>query len=164
MKTPTRFKINLENRILTEEMLALAIFSMNKRAKNMRDKQAMYRTLRYDNKFWIDNYNYEEKYKDKKEEYYWKKEKLLSLLSPKCVHRDAKNNLFLYFECFSHGFHQPIHENQLKNYDLKIVDIGDFHTFGKDIQDLVSVQFVDRIIQLIDEDDYVFLNEKEKES
>lgn len=163
MKTTKEFRKNLKDRILTEEMLGSAIYSVNKRAKNMRDQQEYYRIKRLNDPDWYDKFHNEKKYKRKKQEYYRKKEKLLSVLVPACIHVDDNNNYFLYYQCGEFSFHKPIQKSQCSKYNLEIIQIKDFYTFGKDIHELLSVQFVDKILRLIDEGDYVLLNE-EKES
>lgn len=50
MKTPKRFTDNLKNRVITKEMLGVALYSVNKRAKNCRDKERSYRNDIYDTK------------------------------------------------------------------------------------------------------------------
>lgn len=42
MKTPAEFTKNLKEKVITEEMLEKALFSVNKRAKNYRDKKREY--------------------------------------------------------------------------------------------------------------------------
>lgn len=82
MKTPREFNNNLKKGILTKEMLEACLLSVNKRAKNWRDREREYRQYRED---YYDNC---EKAREKKEYYYWKKEILLSILKPTCIHRE----------------------------------------------------------------------------
>ena len=42
MQTPKEYIKNLNNKIITDEMLSDALFSVNKRAKNWRDKKNQY--------------------------------------------------------------------------------------------------------------------------
>lgn len=39
MRTPPEYTKNIKNRIITEDMLIAALYSVNKRAKNYRDKK-----------------------------------------------------------------------------------------------------------------------------
>ena len=95
MKTPKEWTKNLENGIITEEMLDAALYSVNKRAKNCRDQKREYRH-RYD------KYHNADRYKEKEAEYYGQKEKLLSVLQPMCIHRET-----LGFEKIRHYDNQP---------------------------------------------------------
>lgn len=47
MRTPKEYSENLKNGIITAEMLEACLFSVNKRAKNCRDKIREYRRNRY---------------------------------------------------------------------------------------------------------------------
>lgn len=82
MKTPKEWTQNLENGIITEEMLDAALYSVNKRAKNCRDQKRQY-SHRYD------KYHNADRYAEKESEYYEQKEKLLSALQPMCIHRES---------------------------------------------------------------------------
>ena len=80
MKTPDEIKRSLKTGVVTPEILALAIYSLNKRAKNMRDKEHMLRSRGGD------YYDNEGKAREKKGEYYKKKEELLRYLQPSEIH------------------------------------------------------------------------------
>ena len=56
MKTKKIFTQNLQKGIITTEMLGMAIYSMNKRAKNCRDRQAYYRELRISSRYCHSHY------------------------------------------------------------------------------------------------------------
>ena len=48
------------------------------------------------------------------------------------------------------SFHLPIVEDEIKNWELEVKSISsDFKTYGRDIGDLISVQFVDKVINKI---------------
>lgn len=81
MTTPKAYTDNLNRRIITADMLADSLYSVNKRAKNCRDKERECRRNGYD------AYDNASKYASKKEDYYRIKDELLSLLSPTCIHR-----------------------------------------------------------------------------
>lgn len=83
MKTPKNYENNLKKGIITKEMLSDCLFSVNKRAKNCRDKERQYRCYRND------YYGNEKKYREQKEEYYSQKEKMLALLTPDCIHAET---------------------------------------------------------------------------
>ena len=198
MKTPKHFTENLKNNIITMEMLELALFSINKRAKNWRDKKNEYYEIRTNNKYWTDKYNNIEKCKEKEKFYYEQKELLLKLLTPSCIHCDTcvyirKNRIYeyekdyekhinkgywencfyqygeeiwfvdvpyeetvkkyyLYYETDNYSFHIPIESPDKYNYEVKNID--KLTTYGKDILELVSTQFCNKLIKLVKTNKY----------
>ena len=198
MRTPKIFADNLKNGIITDTMLSECLFSVNKRAKNYRDKEREYRNLRRDkrwyNRYWYDKYDNEGQNREKKEYYYDLKEEMLSVLLPNCIHKEtckkrvryydydaeyyeksagevlyenryydkkSKNYVYfvdvlqtvkkyyLFYDLPGHSFHTPINDKELEKYKgLKIISIGTLETFGDDINDLVSMQFVKKIMDL----------------
>jgi hypothetical protein len=90
MITSSEIQNNLKKGLVTTEMLCMVLFSYNKRAKNMRDKEREYREnerlRRIYNHYYYDKYDNEGKAREKKEEYYKKKEELLKYLSPSAIH------------------------------------------------------------------------------
>lgn len=87
MKTPKQFQKNLENHIITEEMLEQCLYSVNKRAKNCRDQIKKYRYSYYKH-----SQSVVEQYEKKKELYYYQKDVLLTLLKPECIHKVIRHN------------------------------------------------------------------------
>ena len=83
MKTPTNFSDNLKNNIITTSMLEAVLLSVNKRAKNYRDKEREYRRS-----YGIYSWRNTETAATKKEEMYKKKESLLSVMEPLCIHKE----------------------------------------------------------------------------
>lgn len=88
MKTPKLYSDLLKKKQLTTEMIAECIYSVNKRAKNYRDKVREYRKSPYhshiqDN---IDNAI------AKKIEYYGMKEELLQPFAPTVIHKQFVKN------------------------------------------------------------------------
>lgn len=82
MVTPKEYEKNIKKGIITEKMLAECIYSVNKRAKNYRDKiREIWRKRAY-NPYWYDKYGNEEKYAKLEMEYYDSKDKMLSLIKP----------------------------------------------------------------------------------
>ncbi|HFU4452005.1 TPA: hypothetical protein ACGPAN_002113, partial [Streptococcus suis] len=83
MKTPKEYTKLLKDAKLTEEIIAQCTYSVNKRAKNYRDKIKELKESRYN------RYKYQniEKATEKKEEYYGQKSDLLSVFSPKVIHK-----------------------------------------------------------------------------
>lgn len=207
MKTPKLFKENLKKGIITEEMLELVLFSLNKRAKNSRDKKQQYyykaKSCRNGDLY----YKNVEKYKEKEKEYYSDKDFLIKmLLKPDCIHketieekictryndmydeeyyiyensdkvvhngfyydRDLKeqinfidvmetkeiNRFYLFYKTKNYSFHLPIDEEDIfKRGKLHIVDIDKINSAGRDVDDLLSVQFCKQLVDFVIETDY----------
>lgn len=196
MRTPKEYIDNLKKKIITEEMLGVSLYSVNKRAKNYRDKERSYRKSRYD------VYDNEEKNRERKESYYKIKEQLLSVLIPTCIHKEAHKQKRRYYEyeCDLHSFNPEDVVNQNEYYDrdlgeyVQFVDVqetdyryylyyklGDysFHTpinnddelkillelhdveevseivtSGKMITDLISMNFVHKLLAVIESGEY----------
>jgi len=197
--TPRQYAENLENNIVTMEMLEDCIFSCNKRAKNYRDKAYNYRSN--------DGYKYKDYNKGlvllyrKKDQYYRMKEKLLSFIKPKCIHVESKRQnqhirfyehepeygtfggnrvvpgcywdydkqnyveyqdiyveseiqlYYLYYETPNKSFHTPIYD--IKKYpNLEVVQIDNLDTHGEDTHKLVSVQFCNTILNILQSAEY----------
>jgi hypothetical protein len=192
METPKEYRDNLKKGIITKEMLEDCLFSVNKRAKNCRNKEREYR-----NRYRHSQYDTTEKYQQKKEYYYRQKEILLSLLILDCIHiekqqrrltiREADERYptydklypvvhrwdgsgryyvvsipgeryYLFYRLGKHSFHTPILERELTQYpNLEQVQIEGLITHGEDILDLLSVQFVEKILELIASEDYIYV-------
>lgn len=207
MKTPKEYSEHLSKNEITYSMLSEALFSVNKRAKNYRDAK---RKVGYRSKYYEGN-------ELKEQQFYNKKEMLLSVLQPRCIHKEllkyktvrhyntGKNfedeyfrslfygtlvfyrpgrfcddyceyetdyfdeilpnqpvyNYYLYYVIGNHTFHTPIKEDEIQNYDLPIVEIGKLETRGFESTELISVQFVDKIIDLIKTKEYKLLKDIE---
>lgn len=233
MRTPKKWSDNLRNKIITDEMLEAALFSVNKRAKNYRDKKREYQH-KYTNTF----HDYSAPQAAKEEEMYQKKEELLSLLTPICVHEEfwgyertrhysyqsgfekklvtsayrgvivhdgsfirripndynaysdwyddygdreivyffdteninqPKGRKYLYYVLGDHSYHTPLTAETEKQYaNLPCVFIGKLNTAGEEIDDLVSLQFVQKLLNLIRSGDYRYdgqdLSNEQKET
>ena len=204
MRTPKEYTNYLKEHVITNEMLASCLFSVNKRAKNCRDQERAYRSKGYGNRYWYDKYDTEESYRQKKQEYYSMKELLLSIIQPKEIHVEflgyekvrvydyepdyeehsedfvyensywddeyeeevyfgdyydedsPKYHYYLFYELGSYSFHTPIERSDLEKYPtLENKDIGRLLTQGKEISDLISVQFVKKVIELISSGEYL---------
>lgn len=157
MKTSKEYQANLKNKIITESMLYDCLFSLNKRAKNCRDMK---------NRYWRSEYKWD--YIEKMDEYYKHKDFLLkSILKPTLIHKQTTYNYygvknilyFLFYEMSQGTFHLPIDEHYAKNGDhgLKTEKIqDDFYTHGKEIDGLLSIQFVKKVIDLVASKDYTY--------
>lgn len=57
---------------------------------------------------------------------------------------------FLYFEYPKHSFHNPIEKEDLEKYNnLNICDIEKLETYGEDINELLSLQFCDKVYNFL---------------
>lgn len=156
----------LKNGIVTSHILGYCAYSVNKRAKNWRDKECQYRKIRKQNRFWYDKYDNEGKAKEKKQYYYEIKEKICKMFEPTKIHSlkqhrwnyyiDEENIVTVYFLCYEIGgffFHQPI--DDIKNINLAVEELNeDFETYGDDINHLMSMQMVNKILNGLEEGKY----------
>lgn len=214
MKTNKSFAQFFSNKIITEEMLELALYSINKRAKNCRDKKNEYyhkaKACGYKNDY---NYKTVESYKEKEKDYYSQKDFLLKcLLDPVCIHSSIKTvsnrrriydyeddfrshyqskkyiysnsyfdndtdeeitfidiiedekqvENFLFYETENYSFHIPffnieVWEQEKYLAELQTIQIDNLVTKGKDIVELVSTQFCKKLLDLVKQQDYTFL-------
>ena len=206
MRTPKRYTDLIKNKKITNQIIAECIYSVNKRAKNYRDKIKDYKQAR----FYKYKENNIENAKEQQEKYYSMKDDLLLNFSPKFIHKkhdgektqrvysyqknyaklynekinditwensyyDSDRNkeidffdyslgekkylYFLYYEIGKYSFHTPITEERVeKNTQLEIKEIDEnFQTHGADIVDLLSTQFVQKVIDLLDSGDYTIV-------
>lgn len=210
MRTPKLWSDNLKKKIITDDMLESALFSVNKRAKNFRDKRREYSHYRYA------THDYAGIADAKMNEMYRKKDVLLTLLSPVCIHVEYQRNRngnrveignkvdpylkyiytgeinhygsyirrndYDYYDPFgeevvffdhvkepfqkayylfrvlgTHSFHTPIAREDVEKYkNLPVIAIDHLDTSGEEILELCSMQFVDKLIDLIKSGDFVF--------
>ena len=160
MQTSTKYKQNLNKRIITEEMLSDALYSANKNAKSRRDR---IEEIKYE--AWINNYH---KYVGKNiytcrnamKSYYEKKSIMLSLLKPIEIHiqkLEHKTLYFLLYECGGRTFHSPISKSEAKQYDLPVVELINFETHSAERTTLASNDFVNKVVKLIESEDYTYV-------
>lgn len=205
MQTPEIYKKNLNNGIITLEMLDDCLFSCNKRAKNHRDKKREYVGKLDDYSRWSPirskifmNIEHE---KNEMAKYYAQKELMLQLLTPVCIHSESfeypcracrtrtpryeeefddydseewedyeeehgcmecdgsgiveKKKYYLFYQLPKHTYHTPIDDPN--EYNLEVVGIDSIKTSGENITDLVSTQFVNKVIDLIRSKNYSFV-------
>ena len=212
MRTPKEYTANIKNGIITAPMLTDCLYSVNKRAKNWRDKEREYRYKRRD------TYNREEQARDEKERYYSMKETMLSIVQPICIHREtihhsgteriydydeameqyddayweyksqdkfiyegsywckqihdyvhfgditveyeSEYRYYLYYDLGgNHTFHTPVSKKTAESTGLEMIDIDNLMTFGDNIEDLISSQFVQKVIDLIASGQYQYIQE-----
>lgn len=207
MKTPKEYSDNLKSNIITRDMLIDCLFSVNKRAKNCRDKEQEYREFYRYMPYVRDKYHSVASYREKKNEYYEQKDKLLTLIQPTSIHQEDSSRrrrirdyepeyrkfarkgkyihdgsyydyatgeevcfvdimepvkrYYLFYDMGKYSFHSPLEEEQLSSYTgLEVKNIGQLKTKGKEIGELISVQFVKKVIDLIESGTYIFVDEQ----
>ena len=206
MRTPKNYIQLVNDKKITNEMIAECIYSVNKRAKNYRDKIRKYKDDRY-NRYTARNI---ENAEDEMEKYYTMKEELLTVFEPSLIHEqyvgeekkrvfsteedydkllqeksndilrkgsyyDDENSIeveffdyklgrkkylyFLFYEIGEYSFHLPISEQKAKKYTkLQIKEIDqDFKTHGANIEGLLSTQFVNKVLSLLESGDYTIV-------
>jgi len=148
MRTPKKYTENLENGIVTEQMLCDVLYSYNKRAKNWRDKKREYKKSYSSNSYvWINDA------RENEHKYYGYKIEILNLLEPECIHEEILENdyetiiqYYLFYVVGDHSFHHPISkEDIIKWPNLKVVRIEQLITHGSNSDRLLSSQFADKV-------------------
>ncbi len=155
MRTPKEYIELIDKKIITTEIVATVLYSLNKRAKNWRDKNKEdYKKAKQ-----IRNWNLlSDSYDDKVEkypvlEYYKKKDYLLiSLFKPQMLHL-INGVEYLYYKVHNSEFHLPGYIFELYGFivpqGLAVKEVTDFSTQGEYIFNLLSVQFCNRVIDLV---------------
>lgn len=64
---------------------------------------------------------------------------------------------YLFYEMGKNSFHSPIDEEQLQDWDLRVVDIRKLETHGHETGSLVSPQFVRKVLALIETKEYRYV-------
>lgn len=128
MKTPKEYQDNLKEGIITEEMFTDCLYSVNKRAKNYRDKAQEYK-LRYNRRYHV---AVDSQY-DKMNEFYGLKDRLLKHLKPKCIHKqfvgyETKRVYSYQTEYYNQEGKNIIWENCYYNRDEGEVYFYDYET------------------------------------
>ena len=207
MKTPNLYKELINEKKITNEIIAECIYSVNKRAKNYRDKIKEYKNGR--------SHQHLESNIEKAEEemgkYYQLKEEFLKVSTPTLIHKqfigeekkrvysyeknyekllkEKTNDIFwknsyydydkdmeieffdyhlgtkkylyfLYCEIGEYSFHSPVSEKIAEsNTELEIQEIDEnFKTHGSKIEGLLSMQFVKKVLELLQSEDYTIVD------
>ena len=207
MKTPNLYKELINEKKITNEIIAECIYSVNKRAKNYRDKIKEYKNGR--------SHQHLESNIEKAEEemgkYYQLKEEFLKVSTPTLIHKqfigeekkrvysyeknyekllkEKTNDIFwknsyydydkdmeieffdyhlgtkkylyfLYCEIGEYSFHSPVSEKIAEsNTELEIQEIDEnFKTHGSKIEGLLSMQFVKKVLGLLQSEDYTIVD------
>ena len=164
MRTPKEYNDLVDKRIITTEIVATVIYSLNKRAKNWRDKNRE----AYKHAKKIRNWNLlSNTYDDKVEkypvlEYYKKKDYLLiSLFKPQAIHL-IDGVEYLFYKVHNSEFHFPGYIYELYGFitpqGLPVKDVTDFETKGEFVYNLVSVQFCNKVINLVKSGSFILVD------
>ena len=209
MKTPKLYNDLINEKKITNEIIAECVYYVNKRAKNYRDKIKEYKNGR--------SHQHLESNIEKAEEemgkYYQLKEEFLKVFTTNLIHKQfigekkkrvysyeknyekllkEKNNdifwknsyydydkdmeieffdyhlgtkkylYFLYCEIGEYSFHSPVSEKIAEsNTELEIQEIDEnFKTHGSKIEGLLSIQFVKKVLELLQSEDYTIVDQE----
>ena len=209
MKTPKLYNDLINEKKITNEIIAECVYYVNKRAKNYRDKIKEYKNGR--------SHQHLESNIEKAEEemgkYYQLKEEFLKVFTPNLIHKQfigekkkrvysyeknyekllkEKNNdifwknsyydydkdmeieffdyhlgtkkylYFLYCEIGEYSFHSPVSEKIAEsNTELEIQEIDEnFKTHGSKNEGLLSMQFVKKVLELLQSEDYTIVDQE----
>lgn len=207
MKTPKLYNDLINEKKITNEIIAECVYYVNKRAKNYRDKIKEYKNGR--------SHQHLESNIEKAEEemgkYYQLKEEFLKVFTTNLIHKQfigekkkrvysyeknyekllkEKNNdifwknsyydydkdmeieffdyhlgtkkylYFLYCEIGEYSFHSPVSEKIAEsNTELEIQEIDEnFKTHGSKNEGLLSMQFVKKVLELLQSEDYTIVD------
>jgi len=162
MKTPDIYSKLIERHVITTEIAADVIYSLNKRAKNWRDshpeKYQEIRELRINGKRDMTGLSLKYGVLD----YYRKKDyMIITLFTPEKIHV-IKGIEYLYYRVHKSIFHLPLYI--YRSYGLNpdpglTVELAEsFPTPGEDVEKLVSLPFCRKVIELIKSGDYILIN------
>ena len=207
MKTPMLYNDLINEKKITNEIIAECVYYVNKRAKNYRDKIKEYKNGR--------SHQHLESNIEKAEEemgkYYQLKEEFLKVFTPNLIHKqfigekkkrvysyeknyekllkEKTNDIFwknsyydydkdmeieffdyhlgtkkylyfLYCEIGEYSFHSPVSEKIAEsNTELEIQEIDEnFKTHGSKNEGLLSMQFVKKVLELLQSEDYTIVD------
>lgn len=166
MRTPKEYTKMLNDGYVEDEVVGVVLFSINKRAKNYREKEKETREKYRYERYAYDKYDNEEKYREKKEEYYAMKSDILDLYSPLKIHRsfyDTRLRIYDYEgESYESNIENAIYSNYYfddeKNEEVHFIDIlekvpsyflyyeignNSFHSPVDDIDSFESLEITD---------------------
>lgn len=164
MKANTEWYFLLEQKIINDEMLHSCIYSVSKRAKNCRDKRDFYARKK--------NYAAAINYAEAEYEYYDVKEYFLtSLLTPVDIDIYYLDNGKIEFRPIYRTAYSTYHgrnSNRTKEDFLNGIrralrngtyKFNTYYSCGKDINELVSMQFVSKVFDLVKSGDFTYTPE-----
>ena len=162
MKTPEIYNTLIERRIITTEIAADVIYSLNKRAKNWRDshpeKYSEIRKLRINGERnitgLINKYSVLRYYRDKDF-------MIISLFRPEKIHL-IDGIEYLYYRVHKSIFHLPgyiyLSYGLKPDPKLPVEPAENFPTPGEDVEKLVSLPFCRKVIELIKSGDFILVD------
>ncbi|MBN1532480.1 MAG: hypothetical protein JXA20_07445 [Spirochaetes bacterium] len=155
MRTPSEYSALLEKRVLITEMIASVLYSLNKRVKNLKEQNPeVYRKAKDSWKRALSRGTVPNGRGGGGVISYYKKKDfiLLSLFRPEKIHIiDGKE--YYYYRVYRTEFHFPAYA--YRGYGiapprgLERVEIHDFTIRGEETHRLLSVQFCDKVIDII---------------
>ena len=143
----------MEKRIISRDMLNDCLYSINCRAKNIRD------TLPHNDNF--KKYNYKEKFKKIRQLYKYKHQ-LLRFISPQgIIINNTNNRTYIFFKIHeNNSYLVPLKKRNLKKFfeynAVPIMYLNNLKTFGDDENNILSMQFINKFMQLINSKDFQF--------
>jgi len=138
-----QFEKELKNETLTEEMLSLVLFSLNKRAKNKRDKKREYYNITqcsFHNGTRI-FHKYLKQYKEQEKELYTMKSNILERLFSPTEYHLINNKLYSFYVIGEYSFHCPYDGDEKTNAKI----LNNFKTNGHNTETLLSNQFCAKV-------------------
>jgi hypothetical protein len=162
MKTPDIYNKLIERHVITTEIAADVIYSLNKRAKNWRDRHPdKYREIRelrisgeHNIAPLVNKYRVLDYYRNK--DYI-----IISLFRPEKIHI-IKGIEYLYYRVYKSIFHLPgyiyISYGLNFNFNLPVEKAESFPTPGEDVAKLVSLPFCNKVINLIKSGDFILID------
>ena len=134
----------------------------------MRDQEREWRDYYRHNRYYKDTYGTVDKYKEKKDDYYRRKDECLSFAEPTALHLVERERTirewddesesyeyetysfceyYLLYTIGTYRFHHPITGEEFRKMKstLPVEEIGDLDTEGEDVEELMSVQMADKI-------------------
>lgn len=176
MASPNKIWVKeVNDGIITEEVLSAALYSVNKRAKNYRDTKRKYsRTWNYTATTKVNIKNCEAQI----EKYYHMKDVMLTVLTPVKVHEQELNNgeietLLVYRTAYG-CYHKPVGAEDIPNIRFKTTRTGGVGKFtpavkrvrlstkGCDPKDTVSAQFATKVYELVCSGQYTYIPQRNR--
>lgn len=115
-------------------------------------------------------YDYEPNYRKKKKNFVWEncffdeEEQREVWFGDVLDYNKPIYHYYLFYDLNgTKTFHSPINESEIEDYDLDVVDIDLIQTEGHEIDELISNQFVKKVISLIESGAYTYIPRKQTE-
>ena len=162
MKTPEIYNRLIDKHVITTEIAADVIYSLNKRAKNWRDSHPeKYNKIRELRIKGVSDLSGIIK-KSAALDYYKNKDYIIiSLFKPEKIH--IINGIeYLYYKVHKSIFHLPVYVYKSYGFipepGLAVEQAENFSTQGENIEKLVSLPFCSKVIELIKSGDFILID------